>query len=121
MVIVRDPADAVAASDPAAWAIGQLEEALSAAAADARVVVGGSGPGEVRVLLARAGATLPDRPESLAVASVDGSVVAAGSDVRGLLYAVLELADRVRCAPTGGALAALHVMQKLDRGRRGDR
>lgn len=110
-MIVRDPGDAVAASGPVAWAVGQLEAALGTASGAARIVIGGPGAAEVRALLAQSGVALPDTPESLAVAAVEGAIVAAGSDKRGLVYAVLELADRVRCAPDGAALAALRALR----------
>lgn len=110
-MIVRHPSDAVAASGPVAWAVGQLEAALGTAAGAARIVIGGPGSAEARALLSQSGVALPDAPESLAVAAVEGAVVAAGSDTRGLVYAVLELADRVRCAPDGEVLETLRALR----------
>ena len=55
---------------------------------------------------------MPDAPECLALTPVKGAahetILAAGSDTRGLVYALLELADRVRHAPEPmGALTGL--------------
>ena len=102
VALIVDPADAVAASSPARWAAGELRQALldrgiaanqyesirQASAKDLCVVASGHGA--------------PPSAEALALtpAKQAGHTVltASGSDVRGLVYALLELADRVRLA-----------------------
>jgi hypothetical protein len=97
----RDPADPVAASVPVGRAVERLRAALEVrgvglierragdpAARDGDVVVSISGPSPVE------SAT----PEAFDITSEAGSRVrttAMGGDVRGLVYAMLELADRV--------------------------
>src|SRR5579864_686287 len=71
--------DPVASSAPVRWAVSELEKSLK--------------PGSPRILV-RGGATGPS--ETLSLAMEKGTIVASGSDVRGLVYAVLELADRAR-------------------------
>jgi hypothetical protein len=119
--IVWDSSDEVATADPVRWASGQLREALAAhgiatdvpgAPAAARVVViGGPTSTAARV----AGDNLPEVAEGLALVSGahDGvsATFACGSDVRGLVYAILELADRVRCGTD--ALAALAIERPI--------
>ncbi len=129
MTIVRSPADTLAAQPAVTWAIEQLRQAL--AASDVASQLGerlGDGAGGSRAilvagptdtaqrLLADAGSALPGAPEALALAegTVDGQPVllATGADARGLVYAILELADRVAYA-TGSVLAALRVPRPI--------
>jgi len=67
------------------------------------ILAGSNASTLVRALLGHSGLTLPDTPEALALAQgkLNGKqvVLAGGTDVRGLMYAVLELADRVKFAP----------------------
>lgn len=111
--IAGDPGDRVAAAGPVRWALEQLREALSARGITASVVGQvGEAPSDAAciVVASRASAiaqevlrgaevSVPDVPEALAL--VPGRlggrsvVLACGSDARGLVYAVLELADRV--------------------------
>jgi hypothetical protein len=125
--IVIDPADAVASASPSMWAASELERALTAhgvtvhrrerlnQSADdfAILVVGGASPA-AREILTRLHLELPDAPESLCLAhapaahaSAQPLLLACGSDARGLVYAELELADRVAHAPD--AIAALSI------------
>jgi hypothetical protein len=104
--IIRNSQDVVAGSTPVGWAIQQLIAALSAQGVSATesggagvtraVVIGGPGS----MAAGGTGVNLPAAAESLALASGEHEGLAAtfacGSDVRGLVYAVLELADRVR-------------------------
>ena len=75
-----------AADDPTTsaavqWALGELRDALKARGqADRRIMT--------RVM--------PGPPESLSISMQSNALVASGSDTRGLVYALLELADRVR-------------------------
>ena len=112
VAIVSDPDDPVASAPPASWAISELEKALAARGAsverlprlpargnhDLRVIVAGAQQSLARPMLQRV--TLPQAPESLAI--VPGQVggqdvlLVSGRDPRGLMYAVLEIADRVQ-------------------------
>ena len=114
--IVTFPDDAVASSVPPQWAIAELKQALKAkrikarlvanptlAAPDELVIVVASGKNSIaQQILKSAGVTLPAGAEALVLTggSVAGRKVflAAANDARGLVYAILELADRVVCA-----------------------
>src|ERR1039457_3594740 len=116
--IVTDPADAVAGAGPVQWALSELEGSLAAQgvavrrylrvaavpAGDLCVVAGGADA-------APKGTVIPTAPESLAIvpAHLDGRnvVLACGRDARGLMYAVLDLADRVQ--NSGDPIAALAI------------
>jgi hypothetical protein len=91
--IMVDPADPVAAAGPAKWAIDQLEASLTAKGVTVRM--GGAADHEIRFSGRSSGMAADSF--TLAPANIDGrsaSRVTAG-DVRGLVYAALELADRV--------------------------
>jgi hypothetical protein len=122
VTIVLDPADPTAAAPAASWAAGQLHDALSrrglsvgraeqlqAGTTGHVVLAAGPESREAREVLASVGASVPTAAESLALAEgvIGGQRVtlATGSDVRGLVYAILELADRVEYAtgPVAGA------------------
>ncbi len=124
VTIVLDQAEPTAAAPAVGWAAAELREALGRrgvaaqtsrgipASARGRVVLaGGPESRAARDLLTAVGAALPVEPEALALAtgSANGRPVtlAAGADARGLVYALLELVDRVRHA--GDPLAALDV------------
>src|SRR4051812_10097958 len=103
VAIVLDPGDPVAAAAPSRWAAGELVAALGARGVQARVMdrVGQVDAGDVCVMASgnREGRAA-SVPEALALgaAKVGGRdvLLAAGQDARGLVYALLELADRVR-------------------------
>jgi hypothetical protein len=113
--IVIDPADRVAAAPPVRWAAQELQRALTehgiaggqfasidlTAAKDFCIVASGR----------RAGISVPGAPESLAFVptTVSGrpAVLVAGSDARGVVYGLLEIADRVRHGDLIGALTSL--------------
>ena len=114
--LVADPADAVASAPPARWALSELEQSLNAGgvavhkferlsqagAGDFCLVAAGSQSKLGAGILKQARAGLADQPEALGLvpASVQGRQVllACGSDTRGLVYALLELSDRVQHA-----------------------
>jgi hypothetical protein len=113
VLIVRDPADEIAHSRPVRWAVSHLAQTLASkgvsctelaspqaesAGADAVIVVAGAG-----TALARQAnwsrLALPSTSEALAVAPTrlgekTGSLACGGGE-RGLVYAVLEVADRI--------------------------
>ena len=111
--VIVDPADRVASTPPCGWAVQELTQALEqhgikvaqftslpqAATNSLCIVISGSEQYHAADLLQRSGASLPNQPELSAllpfVRDERHGMVARG-DVRGLMYALLELADRVR-------------------------
>jgi hypothetical protein len=113
VALVVDPADPVATAGPSTWAVGALGRALTAGGYSVRqidrvdqanpaefcIVASGTSASIATTVLGQARTSVGDGPERLAL--VPGRVggrsvlVAAGSDPRGLTYALLELADRV--------------------------
>ena len=120
--IAMDSGDPVASSAPAKWAAGELQRALEAKGAAVRrcakiseaaageFCIAAAGPASTLVRDNPALAALPQARESLAIASVKASnrqaLVAAGRDATGLVYALLELADRVTYSTDAAASLA---------------
>ena len=112
VTLVRDPADPIASSAPAGWAVEQLRLTLVKQGFDVRVVarLDEARPtdlcivatGRASALVRDAGMAVPDAPEALALAPARlGSrdvLLAVGSDARGLTYALTEIADAVALA-----------------------
>ena len=121
--LVVDPADSVASAASVRWAASELEQSLTArglavhkcervsqaGAGDYCIVVAGSQFNVAARILKRSHAVVAEDPEALGL--VDGSVsdrkvlLACGHDPRGLVYALLELSDRVQ--NSSSALSAL--------------
>jgi hypothetical protein len=113
VALVCDPADAIAAAKAPQWALDQLSKALTAlgitvrrcrrigdvGAAEFCIVAASPKSSWLKEVLEQAKITLPDSPETLALASAGlgdkTALFAVGSDERGLMYAILEVADRV--------------------------
>ncbi len=110
VALIIDPDDPVAAAVPVAWAIDQLAAALAVHGIGLRRIphLDAALPGEICVAAAGPQADIagqpavPAAPESLVLGTriQDGRPVvdARGRDARGLVYALTELADRVRHA-----------------------
>jgi hypothetical protein len=114
VALVVSSTDPIANAGPVQLAVAELRGLLTARGVDVTrvgalseapggtlaVIVSASGAPGAAEVLARAGATLPTARESLAIVPRrEGArpvLLACGPDVRGLMYAVLELADRVR-------------------------
>jgi hypothetical protein len=112
--LVIDPEDKTASSPESLWAAKELEAALLGRGVDATRCqrVGEAKPGDVclvlsganssvaKNLLKRANATIAERPEALGVypGEVDGRKVTlvSGHDPRAMVYAVLDIVDRVQ-------------------------
>lgn len=126
--IIPEVNDPVVGEAPVKWAMEQLQSALSSRGITARVGNIHDGPWDAErimvfswgaqrgpALLKDAGVTMQDAPEALALArgQMDGqpALFACGSDARGLVYALLELADRVRFA--SDPLAALRGVKRV--------
>jgi hypothetical protein len=124
--------DTTANAESAQWAIGQLQEALRAEGVDTQVrsqiqdapakdrciVVAGRSSSLSGTLLKQQGVTVTDTPEALGLVegTLDGRPVllACGSDARGLVYALLELADRIQCgiAPSDALTVSKPIIEK---------
>ncbi|HKE21050.1 MAG TPA: hypothetical protein VKB88_01605 [Bryobacteraceae bacterium] len=114
VAIVVDPRDRIASSTAASWAVQSLQSAFSAAgvssnvvpgiqavkSGDWRIIVSGADSDVARQILRSARVSMQPGPEKLSLATGNAggnsALLAAGTDERGLTYAVLELADRVR-------------------------
>jgi len=125
VAIIVDPADEVASSAPARWAVSELERALTERRVSARIYAnaGQVPPEHLRITAAgmassaavkaldAAGVRAEAVPEAIAMFQQGDGVWACGHDARGLTYALLELADRVRHA--ADPLAALAVPEPV--------
>jgi hypothetical protein len=129
VAIVIDPADVTAGSAPSQWAVKELEESLTfagiqvyrcdhlskAKSGDLRIVAAGSDSSAARQLLTDRKIDIPAVPEALGLvpsqAEGEQILLAAGHDVRGLVYALLELADRVRYS--GRPLDSLKIQEPV--------
>ncbi|MBV8839901.1 MAG: hypothetical protein JO000_25475 [Alphaproteobacteria bacterium] len=125
--IIIDPADKVASSTPVQLAIDELRAMLAARSVNvaSRTAIAEASPEDIVLVVAEAKAAaaqevlaaakihIAENAEALALvpATVQGRAVllASGADARGLVYAVTELADRVR----HGVVAALSQRQPL--------
>ena len=112
--LIQDRADPLESVASVKWAIQELDTAISTAGITVRrfssidqapqsapcVVAAGADTALATALLRKAGVVSPNVPESLAVVPVSDEgrriLLACGKDARGLMYALLELADRVR-------------------------
>lgn len=110
VILARDPADEVATSAPAEWAAGVLADALARKGVrlehrsqiehePGAITLCGFESSAGRAAFSENGLVAPHAAEGVALLPLrDGSVVATGNDPRGLVYATLELADRVNTA-----------------------
>ena len=108
--VVLDPADAVAAAPPVRWAAGQLGQALAPSHVAFRIVDRLDASDESELTIVASGKpssstrdiALPDAAEAFTItageASGAGTLFARGRDVRGLVYALTELADTAALA-----------------------
>jgi hypothetical protein len=133
VTIVVDPEDPVASAPAAQWAAGELATALSergivvrrlprietssAAGGDLCIVASGSVQPQAQKILLAANVSGPIGAEALALAPGKFAhrpvLLACGPDARGLVYALLELADRVRCSDSPHPAEALNLAQAI--------
>jgi hypothetical protein len=127
VTLVIDADDAVVSSTPCAWALKKLEQALTSRNVTFTRAknVSASPPGSFCIAIAsadragpiikKANIALPASPESLCLFSGDQAnhrvTVASGADARGIMYAVLELVDRLECNET--PLTALSISHPI--------
>jgi hypothetical protein len=111
--VVSDASDRTLKEAPVVWAVKQLQNALQKKDLDPKILYNLSGieepamriiitPGESELAVVMAEQTntsIPKKSESLAImkGKIDNqnALVITGSDVRGLVYGILELADRI--------------------------
>lgn len=116
VTLIAESGDAVASAPPALWAAGELQKSLSrkgfvvqqASSLEASkrgqfcILASGGSSATARKLLANANLSLPPVPEALTLVRCRFAgrpmLLVCGSDVRGLVYALLELADRIDCS-----------------------
>jgi hypothetical protein len=114
VTFILDPADPIAATPQSLWAVKELEESLTsrgisvnryeqlvqAKAGDLCIVVADSGSSLALQLLKTAKTNIPAVSEALGLVPVKSAgkqiLLTCGNDQRGLIYALLELTDRVR-------------------------
>jgi hypothetical protein len=127
--IILDPGDAVAAAAPPQWAVKELATSLiaqgavvrrcermsQAAAGDICIAAGGVDAPTIQQILKSAGASVPAASEALGLipgrAEGRPALAACGHDARGVVYALLDLADRVQHG--SGLPAALSVAKPI--------
>jgi len=127
--LISDPHDIIAASAPVQWATNELITALKskgvkvsrfsklvqAPSGSLCIVTGGSGSTTVLPLLKEAKYTIPSVSEALGLLSLNSAgkeiLLTCGYDSRGLVYALLELADRVNNEVQ--PLSALHISKPI--------
>jgi hypothetical protein len=115
ILIVVDEQSPVTDSAPVQWALSKLRDAIT----PDRLATEASGA-DFRIVVASANSGLPGQfdlrntlssPETMALvpSKSEPAVLATGSDARGIAYAVLELADRIRSTPD--TVAALRMSE----------
>ncbi|MGA8596986.1 MAG: hypothetical protein WB676_19925 [Bryobacteraceae bacterium] len=101
VAIVLDQRDSVAASAQVKWAAGELQQAIKLKGADS-VIAGSPAEAGDAAFYVGLGHALPDSkgPEALSLnpGKLNGrsAILVSGSDTRGFVFGLLELADRVR-------------------------
>ena len=121
IALVVTPDDAVASASPSTWALGELKAALEAQGATVRliakladatvtefcVVVAGMTSPVAQAILLQKNVSAPIEAEALCLVTSEvagrPALLATGTDARGLVYALTELADRVLCLATDRA------------------
>jgi hypothetical protein len=122
ITLVRDPTEPITATVPVTWAVDRLLDAyesrgvrasiterLPQERSDEPTVIVAGRDGVAGPWLAAAGVPAPGVPEAFAIvplaSDAEGDVLVCGYDARALVYAILELADRIE--HTEDPLAAL--------------
>ncbi len=126
--IVSDPHDSIAGSAPSQWAVKELQssltskgitvvrfERLTLANEELCIVVAGTSSSIAKKLLKEAGTTIPAVDEALGLIRLKSEgkqlLLATANDVQGIIYAVLELADRVNYSVQ--PLTSLHIEKPI--------
>lgn len=127
--LVADPNDPICAATPSLWALQELAKTLGqrdiavqryasleqAPPSDLYIVAAGSASAFATPVLRKSNILVSNKPESLGLLSFTHkgkpALLACGSDARGLMYALLELVDRVRYSEN--PLQALQVPRPI--------
>ncbi|HZG86719.1 hypothetical protein [Paenibacillus sp.] len=105
VIVARDSSDAIASSDPVTWAVSYLSGVLEQRGITIAETTGGGLPEEqsAKLCLNIMGSASADVPESFVIqndraesAALPDRITVVGADARGLVYGLLELADRAR-------------------------
>ncbi|TVY11023.1 hypothetical protein [Paenibacillus cremeus] len=105
--VVRASNDALASSEQVTWAISHLSSVLEkrdiavsegSSEEGLRLNVLGASSKEAQDALRATGSALAAEAESFVILSVPDEINVIGTDARGLIYGLLELADRVQCS-----------------------
>src|SRR5579864_2350594 len=99
LALIADPADPLLSSIPVKWALGELLQTLQAKGAPCVMLLPGAGAGEVSMgIVVSSESALPREGFRLAPSKISGKpgLRVSASDTRGYVYALTELADRVR-------------------------
>lgn len=129
IALVLDNNDPLSAAQPTRWALSELETALTkrgvglehVASLDTLshnsfgIIVAGANTSTAQRLLHRANIKVPAGEEALVIAEIQmnrsSALLLCGSDVRGQVYAINELTDRVDCSSS--TLDSLHFAKPL--------
>ncbi|HEY4329427.1 MAG TPA: twin-arginine translocation signal domain-containing protein [Phycisphaerae bacterium] len=119
VAIIFNAGDPIVAASPVRWAAWHLQKILTnrgvtlkPAAADVIINVASAGMRETAAALDKAGIKLASAPETIAILpTASNSLLVTGSDHRGIIYALTELADRVELATN--VRAALSIAKPL--------
>ena len=113
-VVIDLPERGPFATEEVQWAAGELVRALQRRGVASgpsdharRVQIALGAKGEAVRAAAALSVTLPDAAEALALLPVEDGIIAWGSDTRGLVYALTELADRVNHHRNGADIFGL--------------
>ncbi|NHN33042.1 hypothetical protein [Paenibacillus agricola] len=107
--IVSDASDLIVSSDSASWAVSHLTEVLTkkglnvsdadkgteAGAKTIQIRVCGAGSAGAQQAAQASGIPLPTDAEAFSIVNVGEAITVIGADANGLVYGLLELADRV--------------------------
>ena len=100
IALIADPADSLVSTPSVQWAVGELRRAVEAKGAACVTVASAAGAGDfnLAVLIAKEPAPLPVEGFRLTPTRISSKpgLRATASDPRGCIYALTELADRVR-------------------------
>ncbi|HUB34103.1 MAG TPA: hypothetical protein VMA31_13775, partial [Bryobacteraceae bacterium] len=116
IAILADPADSLISKPPVQWAIGELRQAVEHKGAVCVLAPAAAAAGDFAfaVAIAAASPALPSEAFRLSPETIAGKPAGrvSASDARGFVYAVTELADRVRHG--GDPVTALTVATPLE-------
>ncbi len=113
VALIVDPGDSMASAAPARWAVEQLRVAITAKGAPARIVNSADQAGDASLWIVVTEAPMGHEAFAIKPGNVTGkpALFVSASDPLGFVYALLELADRVRFG--GDAMASLALSRAI--------